>query len=124
MMTLFLLFIFLYANIAFGQLVRLPTLVHHYWEHVEWDNNPSIVDFLKQHYAKEINHSDDKHNDHENLPFKAMEVQSTHVITIVPSLSHSLSLHPEAVAIKQAIYKKLYISNAYLSSIWQPPRFS
>lgn len=118
------LFIFLTANTAFGQLWRLPTLIHHYWEHVEWDN-ATLFEFLSEHYAMKINHPDDKHNDHENLPFKNINHSTFQVISIVPQPTFSISqIIPETIEIKKSIFHQQHYSIAYLNSIWQPPRFS
>lgn len=117
-------FIFLTANTAFGQVLRLPTLVHHYLEHVEWDNS-NLIEFLSEHYAKTINHPDDKHHDHENLPFKAVDYHSSQVVVFVPQTPFSLSqIIFETVNVKIAIHNQQDCSNSYLNSIWQPPRFS
>ena len=118
------LFIFLTANTAFGQLLRLPTLIHHYWEHVEWDNS-TLFEFLSEHYSIKINHPDDKHHDHEKLPFKAVDCHAMQVVTIVPQPTFSISqIILNIVEIKKYTYKQQHYLNAYLNSIWQPPRFS
>ena len=117
-------FIFLTAHTALGQLLRLPTLVHHYLEHVEWDNS-TLLEFLCEHYAMKINHPDDKHHDHEKLPFKNLDFHTSQVMSIVPQATFSISqIIPDTVEIKKSIRKQQHYSNAYLNSIWQPPRFS
>ncbi len=116
------LFIFLTANTTFGQLLRLPTLVHHYLEHVEWDNS-SLFEFLSEHYAKEINHPDDKHHDHENLPFKNIDCHTSQIVSIVPQPTFSISqIIPDTVETKKSIRKQQHYSNTFLDNIWQPPR--
>lgn len=118
------LFIFLTANTVFGQVLRLPTLVHHYLEHVEWDNS-TLLEFLSEHYAATINHPDDKHRDHQKLPFKTIDCQTSQVITIIPQpISLICQIIPEAIELKKNIRDQQHYSNAYLNSIWQPPRFS
>lgn len=117
-------FIFLTANTAFGQLLRLQTLVHHYLEHIERGNS-TFIDFLSEHYAKEIGHPDNKRGDHQKLPFKAVGSQAVQLVTIVPPPIALISqiIH-ETVDIKKNIRKQEYYSNACLNSIWHPPRFS
>lgn len=118
------LLVFLMANTAFGQLLRLPTLIHHYNEHVAWDNS-TLFEFLAEHYAATINHPDDQHHDHEKLPFKAGDCQPMPVVTIVSqSISLFTQVIPETISIKQSIQEQQFSSNAFLNSIWQPPRFS
>jgi hypothetical protein len=118
------LFIFLTANTAFGQILRLPTLVHHYLEHVEWDNM-TLSEFLSQHYAATINHPDDKHHDHQKLPFKVPVCDMSQVVTLVPQPTFPIcQINPDSVELKKPFYKQQDYSNAYLNNIWQPPRFS
>lgn len=124
LLSIFFLAILLTANTTFVQILRLPTLVHHYWEHVEWDNS-SLVEFISEHYAKQINHPDDKHHDHQNLPFKALDCQASHIVSIVPQPAYNF---PEVIQYntktKRIIHKSEHYPNAHLDNIWQPPRIS
>lgn len=81
------------------------------------------MDFLATHYTVEINHPDDQHHDHENLPFRALDCQAIQVSTILTHHNFSIAqVIPEMVEIKKNTSKQDYYSNAYLNSIWQPPR--
>lgn len=116
------LLIFLIANTAFGQLLKLPTLIHHYLEHVEWDNY-SFVEFLTEHYAKEIDHPDDIHNDHQKLPLKAIDHHHGSLITTAPKCSMpSVDVFVQLKGVQNPICRQLNIVNSYLNCIWQPPR--
>lgn len=107
----------------FGEFFRLPTLIHHYWEHKEKDNY-TLIKFLTEHYAKKINHPDDKHHDHEKLPFKVLDLHSLQLVTIVAQPTFSIfKIAFYTAEIKASICKQHY-SNMFLNSIWQPPRFS
>lgn len=119
------LFIFLCTNTTFGELLRLPILIHHYKEHIIWDNNASFLDFLTKHYASKIDHPDDKHNDHEKLPFKSVDFSASQVVSIVPQTFIPLP----GIVFTDGESRKInhshqHISSAFLGSIWQPPRFS
>jgi hypothetical protein len=116
------LLIFLTANTAFGQLLRLPILVHHYLEHVEYEN-ASLIKFLSEHYATIINHPDDKHHDHKKLPFKTLNFQVIQAVTLQATIAIS-QIIPEIVNIKNSFYNPQCYSNTFLNSIWQPPRLS
>lgn len=120
--TLFL-FTFLTVHTGFGQLLRLPVLIHHYLEHVEWDNS-SFFEFISEHYATTINHPDDKHHDHQRLPFKSMDCQAIQVIALVPQPAVISQAVPETIEPEKTIRHQQHYSNTYLNSIWQPPRFS
>lgn len=124
-MVISFLFIFLGATTVFGELLKLPVLIHHYCEHIESEKeaNLSFVDFLVEHYHSEEHHSD-KHHDHQKLPFKTLDSHVVQVISTVPQLSYSIS---DKTLIKTKLkkvfqYQDVY-SNTHLDSIWQPPRF-
>ncbi|MFT3702461.1 MAG: hypothetical protein QM802_08830 [Agriterribacter sp.] len=123
--AIFFLFIFLSANTVFGEVLRLPVLAHHYLEHVTWDNNKSLFDFLAKHYAAKINHPDDQHHDHQRLPFKSMDCFALQVVITAPQSFFALSkIILVASEEKNILPDQQYYSSTVLSSIWQPPRFS
>jgi hypothetical protein len=121
--AIFFLLLILIANTLFGELLRLPRLIHHYNEHVIWDNNTSFLDFMAVHYAAEINHPDDEHGDHQRLPLKSVDHSILQVVSIEPYAGFSLSRPPFAYVEKQkALQPRQFHSSAYLDNIWQPPR--
>ena len=123
LVAIFFLLLILIANTLFGELLRLPRLIHHYNEHVIWDNNTSFIDFMAVHYAAEINHPDDEHGDHQRLPLKAVDYSILQVVTVVPSANFSLNRMVVAYIEQQnALQPRQFYSSAYLDSIWQPPR--
>lgn len=122
--TITFLILFLVTNTALGQILRLPTLLHHYAEHVEWDNY-TFYEFMSEHYAKKINHPDDSHNDHENLPFKATDCQIIPLISLLAASTDFARLTtPTILKDEEVSLFHQNISSVYLSNIWQPPRFS
>jgi len=122
--AIFFLFSFLSANTAFGEVLKLPLLIHHYIEHTQEDNDNSIVDFLVKHYGKDINHHhNDSHHDHDNLPFKTINVHSVQVVYIQP-LFVEFSRQIAEKELEIPILQQQNYSNAYLNSIWQPPQIS
>lgn len=117
------LFLFLTANTALGEILRLPTLLKHYIQHEEKENT-SFFEFLKLHYADKINHPDD-HQNHHKLPFKTMDFHSLQVISQdVPVLISFAQIITDSIVIKNAIRQQQFHSNSFLNNIWQPPRFS
>lgn len=116
----------LMSNTALGELFRLPTLIHHFNEHKIWDENDSFIDFIESHYSTQINHPDDEHNDHENLPFKSNYSQVLPLITTVCS-KHSFEINtPEFLYNTEDFFTKYTFNyvNSYLENIWQPPRIA
>ncbi len=120
------LFVFIGATTAFGELLKLPALIHHYSEHIQDEKNDyfSFFDFLAEHYAGDINHSD-IHHDHDDLPFKTINSHIAQVLIIVPqSTYHFQQVISVRSILKVVIHTQQNYSNTHLDSIWQPPRFS
>lgn len=117
------LLVFISANTAFGELLKLPILIHHFWEHRQAASNETIIDFLCEHYSDTIQHDDDKHHDHEKLPFKSADCHFAQVVITVPEqrflIEKKIFFIP---TIKQPIYNIEPHANEYLHLIWQPPR--
>jgi hypothetical protein len=120
-----LLTVFLGANTELHQLLRLPVLIHHFFEHHDQEPDESFADFLNEHYSDNQNHSDTNHNDHENLPFKTNDCATAHVsIAFVNPTSFSIS-RPKTFQDKVSpIYNGLFYSSSVVGSIWQPPKIS
>ncbi len=122
--VIFFLFSFLSANTAFGEVLKLPLLIHHYMEHTQEDNDNSFIDFLAKHYGKDIHHHhNDNHHDHNNLPFKTINVHSVHLVYFQSSFIE-FSKQIAEKELKTPILQQQNYSNAYLNSIWQPPKIS
>jgi len=112
------------TNTEFGQLFKLPVLIHHYLEHLEVDGQKSFADFLAEHYASEINHPDDAHSDHENLPFKSVDFHIVQVLIVVSHPEFKLSENSLASSSPKRIAGNQYLhSTGVGDSIWQPPCF-
>lgn len=125
LMAIFFLFNFLCVNTALGEILKLPLLIHHYYEHIHENGEETIVDFLAQHYKGDIeHHHQDKHNDHERLPFKTLNDLIAQVISLIPQqmLSITRIIYEEADIKLSTNYHQNY-TNTYINSIWQPPRF-
>ncbi|MBC9812827.1 hypothetical protein H9Y05_10125 [Crocinitomicaceae bacterium CZZ-1] len=103
--------------------MKFPVLIHHYLEHVELNQNESFLSFLNTHYQKEINHPDDRHGDHQRLPFKTSDCHSTHIPVIVPQPEFGFSI-PTAIEFNtMKVYPtEEHHSFAHIETIWQPPR--
>lgn len=123
LLAIFFLFTFLSANTAFGEVLKLPVLIHHYVEHEELEHKVSFIDFLKEHYSNLAQHDDYAHHHHDNLPFKSTIGHGSNVITIIPPLSLKLErIEFASDKIKILVHRNEHFDNNYLSKIWQPPR--
>jgi hypothetical protein len=55
----------------FGQLLSIPTLIGHYFEHTETEENLTFIDYLHEHYCHEHKHCE--HHDTGKLPYQNVD---------------------------------------------------
>ena len=123
LVSIFFLFIFLSTGSVFGEVLKLPVLIQHYFEH-STDEEISILDFILEHYDGEIEHHHKKDNHHEKLPFKSIDSHSVEIVSLVTPPLIVFNAVPDFSKSKTpSYYPPLYV-NAYLDTIWQPPQFS
>jgi hypothetical protein len=121
------LFIFLCANTEVGQLLKLPTLVSHYFEHSDHkdDHHIAFIDFVKSHYNDNHKHSDtDKHDEHQNLPFKTINSSVSSVLAF-ENPTDIVFRKPITIStsITTPFSKEFYTSDVF-ACIWLPPKLS
>ena len=121
--------IFLCANTEIGQLLKLPNLIHHYLEHHDDKNDDeygiSFIDFLKNHYNENNQHSDNAKHDHQNLPFKTTDCNSLNtLIALVQQNIFALHNNKITSAKNVACYTEQHYTSKSFGSIWQPPKLA
>ena len=119
------LFIFLSSNTEIVQLLKLPNLIAHFTEHHdhEAEHSISFLDFVKSHYNDNHKHSDtDKHDEHQNLPFKTINTNLNTVIAFENQPTF-LFTKPVGSAISNTVpyHKEFYTSDVF-ACIWLPPK--
>ena len=119
-----LLSIYLISLTELHQFAKLPLLVKHFIQHQEKDRKLSLWAFLDMHYA----HGDVKDADYDEdrkLPFKSHDgCVNSFIIAFVPNNFDDLSTKPVLTEHKTySVYSEMFLKSAYLSYIWQPPKF-
>lgn len=105
-----------------NQVMKLSTLVEHYFEHQSLNPEISFADFLTIHYAQ----NNVKHGDYERdmqLPFK--QYNHTSLVFTFIAISNYYINHGDYILpqIKTTcLFKSPYYPSEYPSAIWQPPR--
>lgn len=121
---IFFLAIYLLSTTQLIELLKLPILFEHYREHSQINKNLSIIAFLDIHYAQPTIIDDDYDKDMQ-LPFKSLDCFSN-VLTFYFNQVQLLGLSPKVQYTSSTSsfnsYQFFY-SSAFLSSIWQPPKF-
>jgi hypothetical protein len=117
------LFIFLVSVTELHEFFKLPQLVEHFIEHKSEDNKITLIDFLVMHYSDSNHANSDKSKDMQ-LPFKSHN-KCESITNIGFNSFHTIQISLKSEPIEINFYNIdsiAYLSSAYLSSIWQPPK--
>ncbi|MCC6185722.1 MAG: hypothetical protein IT256_01075 [Chitinophagaceae bacterium] len=119
-----LLFAYLFSNTEFSQLLKMPTLVAHFFEHQQQDKAITLLEFLRIHYATDIAQNADYEQD-KKLPFKTHDSCNNHFSISTAPTSFSFvakCYHGIVASISKYPPQSEAIASAFLANIWQPPR--
>ena len=120
----FLIIVYLFSATEASQLLKLPLLFSHFVEHQQKQPSMSFGEFLHHHYAAEHKDDGDAATDNK-LPFKSHDHCCSFVFPI--NIFHTIQFsHLKTIVIEKKnmlFSSSANIISAYLSSIWQPPRF-
>ncbi len=110
-----------FVNTPLQQLLKLPVMVMHYFEHKEKNNKISFLDYLELHYAKGPVHDKDYDRDMQ-LPFKKCSVPFTAVVVLSGKISFTPAIPLHFLPGRRSLYVSPTLVPSYLSRIWQPPK--
>ncbi len=106
------------------QILKLPFLIEHYFDHKTENQSLTFWDFIYSHYALEnIKHTDYKQD--MKLPFKSHSNCCSSVsYHFVDNFNYTFEIQNDVFVTRtpEIHYKTLFLKSAHLSSIWQPPR--
>jgi hypothetical protein len=121
---IFFLAIYLLSTTQLIELLKLPILFEHYREHSQINKNLSIIAFLDIHYAQPTIIDDDYDKDMQ-LPFKSLDCFSNPLAFYFNQVQ-LLGLSPKVQYTSSTSSfnsNQFFCSSAFLSTIWQPPKF-
>lgn len=109
---------------ATREILKLPLLVDHYYDHLEEKNSRSLVSFLVMHYYIEDGTDTDAAEDNQ-LPFKSAEHAVNFSFTSVtpPAIAGALAKPENESNQSFRIHSELFLPSQYSAAIWQPPRY-
>lgn len=120
--ALFLLALYLFSATALAELMKMPVLVEHYYDHREENKNTGLIAFLIQHYNMEDGTDRDADED-SRLPFKSAAYPATVFFSLTPPLFIEVESNPESnINNSFGLHDEFFISSQFLAAIWQPPR--
>jgi hypothetical protein len=104
--------------------MKLPALFYHFFEHKQSNNNLSFSEYINIHYSTSNDHDDDFETDM-NLPFKSPVNSSAAALSLcIPFTSGKHVFQSiDTIAVTDMFFYTCSYSNAYLDSIWQPPKY-
>jgi len=122
LISILLLSLYLVSTTELYQLLKIPTLVEHYWEHKNMNPDMPVIAFLKAHYdhpAKDGDFGKDQ-----KLPFIIHSTTLSLVFTINPGFYfetktenfRSLKSHKIPSKDEDFCYK------GFAGSVWEPPK--
>lgn len=126
MLAIVFLSVYLISTTELPQLLKLPILVEHYFEHIHKTPNLTVVEFLTLHYKGDhlANHPHDDDYDHDRqLPFMR-HGSSLNIVCITPDLIR-MDIGSGVGADDSDEIRcsdELFVDRISLSSIWQPPQ--
>ncbi len=113
---------FLNSTTEVHELLKLPHLIHHYFEH---GADTGLFNFLHIHYAHDHdqdNHQDE-HHDRGCLPFQGSHsCQTVNISALYFETGLSLNLQPDISNSNQYYPVTEFAVSQYQANIWQPPK--
>lgn len=124
LISILLLFLYLVSTTELYQLLKIPELVEHYFEHKELNPDMTLTAFLRTHYEHPVKDGD--YGKDQKLPFIIHSAPLSLVFTINQGFSFetgpyhfsALECHKIPSKDEDLCYK------GFLNSVWEPPRLS
>lgn len=115
-------FTILFQSFSFepGDVYNFSTFINHVSSHIESGDN--FADFIDLHYGDKANSHQNKHKEHQDLPFKHQHVDSQmQLVFVFNSLNIDLYMKEMGFENKNFNYKEPF-SNQYTYNFFQPPQ--
>lgn len=103
-----------------NEVIKINSLVHHYYDHKREGSPIGIIGFFKLHYF-DSHHEDSDPKNHESLPLHHTTLQNNLVYSS-PTESISIDAFTESTSISFNPIEKAMYSQFSQFSIFQPPR--
>lgn len=105
-----------------NQLLKIPLLIEHYFDHQEENKDLTLFQFLNMHYTNP--HPVDKNHEKDmQLPFKShSDCSSAISVNFIVSESITLESPETETQIKRCVYKNQFLIDPLLTKILEPPR--
>lgn len=115
--------LFLVSTTEMYQLLKIPTLIEHYWEHKNLNPEMPLIAFLKTHYDHPVKDGD--FGKDQKLPFVMHAQPLVLVFTMSPNLNIVLKkdlLKPLKLQ-KIPSFDEHVFCKGFKTSVWEPPKY-
>lgn len=122
MISIALIFMFLFESSGLKELVKMPILIHHFYEHKAKHPADNFLNYIAKHYnnPQESESAHDKETD-QQLPFKSSDSYQAHISAFIVT---EYKILPVVYDIKSKQYNS-HTESAIITrsfDIWQPPK--
>jgi hypothetical protein len=116
-----LLVIFLFTGTEFSQVLRLPSLVAHFFDHAA-EEDLSIAEFLYMHYAANSAHGH-QHERDSQLPFKSGNGHHAQLSLMLPAAHPEWPVFiAEGMGVAAEPAEAPFVDGGCARMVWQPPK--
>ncbi|MBO9691293.1 MULTISPECIES: hypothetical protein [unclassified Chryseobacterium] len=123
LISILLLSLYLVSTTEVYQLLKIPTLVEHYWEHKKLNPEMSLTAFLKTHYDHPVKDGD--YGKDQKLPF----IIHTAPLALIFIIGDPFHFEMRNDHFKQIKSRKMPSKNdnfcykGFLRNAWEPPKY-
>ncbi|MCX2452578.1 hypothetical protein OQX61_14975 [Pedobacter sp. PLR] len=120
--SIFITLVLLIFSTGLQELIKLPLLFQHYFEHQAINQDITFTAFLFDHYNS-IPHTDNDQERDNQLPFKSIDQNSVLTSPATPPFHrYVIKVFSALLNTPTVIYTDEHVPYAYLDTIWQPPK--
>ena len=116
--------IYLFCSTELKEMVKLPVLFQHFYEHKALDGQMTFLGYLEHHYS-DVPHTDNDADRDNQLPFKTNDLFAGSVLSpaVAPHFSVQIKKTSQLIVIQKIRVNNDHIDVlAYTGKIWQPPK--
>ena len=110
------------STTEFHELLKLPHLVYHFFEHRLEQPDTSLAEFLHVHYSHDHDNHKDEHHDKGCLPFQGEHIQHIQITHFCTQSNFDIKLIPHISSLDKNSFNQSFPLSEYLANIWQPPK--
>ncbi|MEQ7799910.1 hypothetical protein ABDJ41_08845 [Pedobacter sp. ASV1-7] len=120
--SIFIAFTILIFSTELQELIKLPLLFQHYYEHKVINEEITFSVYLIDHYNS-IPHTDNDEERDNQLPFKSVEQNSVLTNPAIPPSNKFIIKNLAILDLERpSVYNDEDIHHTFTGSIWQPPK--